>query len=146
MAGVKSEFNQQWGQASDDGGAAVPADVTAVAVGDGIAPLVDRFAPNNSEVHNAGEIWGTLMHEVYRARMREALAPAPRYDFDQARRRMADYLVAGKKAGSKSTGTGSPNDTPSVGQAHLQFLEKVLNGHGAVNDLSEPCFKSFVPE
>lgn len=57
-------------------------------------PLDPTSSPN-SEVHNAGEIWGTMMHEVYMAMIQETLAPAPRYDFDQARRRMADYIVAG---------------------------------------------------
>jgi len=57
-------------------------------------PLDPTSAPN-SEVHNAGEIWGTMMHDVYMALVQQTLAAAPRYDFDQARRRMADYLVAG---------------------------------------------------
>lgn len=56
---------------------------------------IDPTSAPNSEVHGAGEIWGTMMHEVYMAMLAETFAPTPRYDFDQARRRMADYMVAG---------------------------------------------------
>jgi len=58
-------------------------------------PPLDPTSAPNSEVHNAGEIWGTMMHEVYMAMLGQTLAPVPRYDFNQARRRMADYIVAG---------------------------------------------------
>ena len=48
--------------------------------------------PNN-EVHNAGEIWALMMFEAY-----QALIDRSRdgdYSFDEARRRMSDYVVAG---------------------------------------------------
>ena len=48
-------------------------------------------APNNSEVHNAGEIWALMMWEAY-AKM--LAAPAGR-TFAQVQRDMADYVVAG---------------------------------------------------
>lgn len=55
MSGPKTAFNNQWGQASDDGASAVPADVAPVGVGDGIAPLVDRFGrPYVNVVGGAG--------------------------------------------------------------------------------------------
>jgi hypothetical protein len=43
---------------------------------------------NNSEVHNTGEIWSTMMWEVF-----NVIADA--HGVEVARRRMADYIVAG---------------------------------------------------
>jgi len=48
----------------------------------------------NSEVHNAGEIWTTMLWEGYVALQK---ARGPRESFDDVRRRMADYIVAGLK-------------------------------------------------
>jgi hypothetical protein len=48
----------------------------------------------NSEVHNAGEVWATMMFEAYVALQKQALATNSR-TFDEVRRRMADYVVAG---------------------------------------------------
>jgi hypothetical protein len=42
----------------------------------------------NAEVHNAGEVWATMLWEAYNA----VLA---RHEYDDARRRMSDYVVAG---------------------------------------------------
>ncbi|MFH2009669.1 MAG: M36 family metallopeptidase [bacterium] len=50
---------------------------------------------SNSEVHNAGEIWCSVMHEAYIALLGETLGGTPRYTFAEARRLMADYTVAG---------------------------------------------------
>jgi len=51
----------------------------------------------NSEVHNAGEIWGTMMFEATIALLKRSQEPGAPYDFEGARRRMADYVVAGMK-------------------------------------------------
>jgi large repetitive protein len=51
----------------------------------------------NSEVHNTGEIWATMLWESYAAPLRDTLGPAPRLTFDQARDRMRAYLVASLK-------------------------------------------------
>ena len=48
----------------------------------------------NSEVHNAGEIWASMMFEAYVALQRQALTTNSR-TFDEVRRLMADYVVAG---------------------------------------------------
>jgi hypothetical protein len=51
----------------------------------------------NSEVHNAGEIWATMLHQAQVAlieRHKDARGPA---GFAEARRRMSDYVVAGLK-------------------------------------------------
>ncbi|MFT5450721.1 MAG: hypothetical protein ACI9N9_000201 [Enterobacterales bacterium] len=47
---------------------------------------------NNSEVHNAGEIWGNMLWEVY-----VSLLNRPEYSFFQAQEQMKNYLVAGMK-------------------------------------------------
>ncbi|APR80050.1 Chitinase [Minicystis rosea] len=60
------------------------------------APLNDWGGPN-SEEHNTGEIWGAMLHEAYVALLHESEAQSPRYTFEEARRRMADYVVAGLK-------------------------------------------------
>jgi MYXO-CTERM domain-containing protein len=50
---------------------------------------------NNAEVHNAGEIWTSMMWEAYMALVDRTQGANPAYDFDTAQRRMADYVVAG---------------------------------------------------
>jgi hypothetical protein len=48
---------------------------------------------NNSEVHNTGEVWATMLWECYAALLRDT----GRLTFDEARERMRDYLVAAYK-------------------------------------------------
>jgi hypothetical protein len=52
-------------------------------------------ALNNAEVHNAGEIWAAMLFEAYAALVARTTGPSPAYTFAEARRRMADYVVAG---------------------------------------------------
>ena len=52
---------------------------------------------NNSEVHNAGEVWATMLWECYAALLNDS----ERLTFQQAQQRMREYLVAGYK--------GTPN-------------------------------------
>lgn len=52
---------------------------------------------NNAEVHNTGEIWASMMFEGYVLLLKESKKPNPRYTFEEARRRMQDYVVAGMK-------------------------------------------------
>ncbi|QRK10242.1 M36 family metallopeptidase [Archangium violaceum] len=59
-------------------------------------PMASR-KPGNSEIHNAGEIFASLLFEGYVALLRETRLPTPRYSFQTARRRMADYIVAAMK-------------------------------------------------
>jgi large repetitive protein len=53
----------------------------------------DTTGSSNSEVHNTGEVWASMLWECYAALLRDT----PRLTFDQARSRMMDYLVAGYK-------------------------------------------------
>ncbi len=45
---------------------------------------------NNSEVHNTGEVWSSMMWEAY-----TNLILSNKHPFDEAKRRMADYVVGG---------------------------------------------------
>ncbi|HTE55824.1 MAG TPA: M36 family metallopeptidase [Kofleriaceae bacterium] len=57
-----------------------------------LPPQVQVFGPN-SEVHNAGEVWSSMLFEVYVALLQDPSSKS----FDDARRRMSQYLVAGMK-------------------------------------------------
>ncbi|WP_433926160.1 M36 family metallopeptidase [Sorangium cellulosum] len=54
-------------------------------------------APENSEVHNAGEVWASMLFEAYVALIRHGGDLTPPRAFEQTRRRMSDYVVAGMK-------------------------------------------------
>ena len=59
------------------------------------------IAPNgvpNSEVHNAGEVWASMLWECYAGLLADTTGPTPRLSFDAARSRMKDYLVESLKA------------------------------------------------
>lgn len=49
----------------------------------------------NAEVHATGEVWASMLFDGYLNLLAESAKPNPRYDFEEARRRMADYVVAG---------------------------------------------------
>ncbi|MEP7124068.1 MAG: M36 family metallopeptidase [Byssovorax sp.] len=59
-------------------------------------PVADSGG-DNSEVHNAGEIWATMMFEAYVALLKQTQGPNPVYSFDEAHRRMSNYIVGGMK-------------------------------------------------
>ena len=61
------------------------------------APL-SAAAADMTEIHNVGEIWAQTLFEGYTNLLRETKGASPRFTFDQAKRRMADYIVAGMKA------------------------------------------------
>ncbi|MCC6556279.1 MAG: M36 family metallopeptidase [Polyangiaceae bacterium] len=56
-------------------------------------PIIDLG--NNAETHNAGEIWASMLFEAY-------VALVQAHPFAEAKRLMADYLVAGMKAAPPS--------------------------------------------
>ena len=51
----------------------------------------------NAEVHNTGEIWAQMMFEGYVSLLKTSLGASPKRTFQQARRQMSDYVVAGMK-------------------------------------------------
>ncbi|MBV9493545.1 MAG: M36 family metallopeptidase, partial [Acidobacteria bacterium] len=52
---------------------------------------------SNSEVHNTGEVWATMLWECYASLLRDTQGPTPRLTFNDAQSRMKDYLVASMK-------------------------------------------------
>jgi hypothetical protein len=61
------------------------------------ADVPHAFDTDHTEVHNAGEIWTTMLWECYASLLRDTLAPSPRLTFAEARDRMRDYIVAAYK-------------------------------------------------
>jgi hypothetical protein len=59
----------------------------------GVPTAFGQNGRSNSEVHNTGEVWATMLWECYAGLLRE-----PRLTFDEARDRMRAYLVAAYKA------------------------------------------------
>jgi hypothetical protein len=51
----------------------------------------------NSEVHNTGEVWTTMLWECYAALLRDTQGASPRLTFNEAQTRMKNYLVAAFK-------------------------------------------------
>ncbi|HVY45207.1 MAG TPA: M36 family metallopeptidase, partial [Minicystis sp.] len=49
----------------------------------------------NSEPHNVGEIWAAMLFEAYAGLLARTKGASPAYDYDEAHRRMADYVEAG---------------------------------------------------
>jgi len=67
-------------------------------IGDGVAlPAGVLDFGNNAEVHNAGEVWCQMLWEAYSNMLDDTLGATPRHTFDQAKRKMADYVVGGMK-------------------------------------------------
>jgi Fungalysin metallopeptidase (M36)/K319L-like, PKD domain len=68
---------------------------------DGVAlpsvPMDNVFAGPNYESHDAGEVWCSMLWEGLVALLEESQGSSPPYTFEEARRRMADYLIAGMK-------------------------------------------------
>jgi hypothetical protein len=52
---------------------------------------------NNAEVHATGEVWATMLWELYASLLRDTLGSNPRLTFAEAQKRMRDYLVASLK-------------------------------------------------
>jgi MYXO-CTERM domain-containing protein len=62
------------------------------------APVAQSNAQvNNAEVHAAGEVWSAMLFEGFVAMLQNSQGPNPPYSFDEARRRISDYVVAGMK-------------------------------------------------
>ena len=60
-------------------------------------PVSAKVANDNAEVHAAGEVWASMMFEAYVALLSRSQGASPAYSFDEARRRMSDYVVLGMK-------------------------------------------------
>lgn len=68
-------------------------DGVALPTGVSAAATTDLTGADNSEVHNSGEVWASMLWEAYI----QLLIDTDRYTFSDARDRMLDYLVASLK-------------------------------------------------
>ncbi|HVK65966.1 MAG TPA: M36 family metallopeptidase, partial [Polyangium sp.] len=50
---------------------------------------------DNAEVHNTGEVWATMVLEGYSNILEDAYGATPRHTFDEAKRKLANYLTGG---------------------------------------------------
>ncbi|MBL9022850.1 MAG: M36 family metallopeptidase [Myxococcales bacterium] len=60
-------------------------------------PPMSPGVPFNAEVHNTGEVFAAMLFEGYVSMLAASAEPNPPHSFDEARRKMADYVVAGMK-------------------------------------------------
>jgi MYXO-CTERM domain-containing protein len=101
-------------------------------------PIADN-GYSNAEEHNAGEVWATMLWEAY-----AALLSSPRFTFDQARDRMADYLVASLKATPADPtfveardawlAIAAATDVRDVALLGQAFARRGLGGHAVAPD------------
>jgi hypothetical protein len=63
-----------------------------------VGPAVADTGIDHAEVHAAGEIWTSMLFEGLVALVTRSKGPNPPYDFEGARRRMSEYVVAGLTA------------------------------------------------
>jgi large repetitive protein len=61
------------------------------------APGTTAANGGNSEVHNTGEVWASMLWECYASLLRDTVGPGHRLTFNEARDRMKDYLIAAYK-------------------------------------------------
>lgn len=96
------------------------------------APLSPAsFATDNSAVHNAGEVWGSMLWDCYASLLRDTQPPGQRLSFFEAQRRMSEYLVAAYKL--------TPN-APTYTEARDALL--VVMGASDLEDLQQ-CGAAF---
>lgn len=51
------------------------------------------LSSDNAQVHNAGEVWASMLWDCYAALLRDSQLPMPRRDFDSTQRQMTEYLL-----------------------------------------------------
>ena len=76
---------------------------------------------SNAEVHNAGEVWTSMMWEVYVALQKAGRARTPSLSFEEVRRRMSEYVVTGLQM-------------MPVDATYLESRDAMLAAAGAVSD------------
>jgi hypothetical protein len=71
--------------------------VNGVALPASPAPAFGADGASNSQVHNTGEVWASMLWECYAGLLNDTLGGTPRLTFAQARERMKEYVVGGYK-------------------------------------------------
>ena len=59
--------------------------------------VAESHLNDNAETHAAGEVWASMLFEAYVALLEQSRGPSPRYSFEEAQRRMGDYVAGGMK-------------------------------------------------
>ncbi|MEO8663020.1 MAG: M36 family metallopeptidase, partial [Bryobacteraceae bacterium] len=68
-----------------------------VALPPGVPYAFGQDGVGNSEAHNTGEVWASMLWECYASLLRDTQGPTPRISFAEARSRMKKYIVEGYK-------------------------------------------------
>jgi hypothetical protein len=97
-----------------------------------------QAGPENSEVHAAGEVWAVMLWDAY-------VAVLNAHDFEDARRRMGDYVVAGLLMAPNDATFTETRDalliaTGAIDSADADRMARAFAGRGA-----GPCASSPPP-
>jgi hypothetical protein len=97
-----------------------------------------QAGPENSEVHAAGEVWAVMLWDAY-------VAVLEAHPFEDARRRMGDYVVAGLLMAPDDATFTETRDalliaTAAIDQADMNRMAEAFAGRGA-----GPCAVSPPP-
>jgi hypothetical protein len=99
--------------------------------------------PDNFEVHNAGEIWAQMMFDAYVNLVKDSTGgSSPRYTFDQAKRKMADYVVAGMEAAPTEPTYTEQRDGILAAAAAAEPLDFTQMAQGFATRGAGTCAKS----
>lgn len=98
-------------------------------------PLPNTFpqqgtSNNNAEVHNTGEIWTSMLFEGYVGLLQRSQQPNAPYTFSEARRRMADYIVAGMKLAPADPTFTEQRDAILANAAARDFEDMMILANG----------------
>jgi large repetitive protein len=99
---------------------------------------------DNAEVHNSGEIWASMLFEGFVGLLKRSKEPGAPYNFDQARRRMADYLVAGLKLTPKDPTFTEQRDAILAAAAASDFDDMLILAKGFARRGAGSCASSPV--
>ncbi|MEW5850104.1 MAG: M36 family metallopeptidase [Myxococcota bacterium] len=99
----------------------------------GAHPVNQLLAPN-SEMHNSGEIWASMMFDAYVALLQQVGPGGP--TFNEVRRRMSDYVVAGMQLAPRNATFTEARDAvlaaaAAVSATDLQLMAQAFAGRGA---------------
>lgn len=102
----------------------------------------NAYGLNNAEVHNAGEIWANMLFEGYVLLLKESKKANPRYTFEEARRRMQDYVVAGMKLAPTDPTFTEQRDAILSAALAADEQDALLLAQGFANRGAGSCAKS----
>ncbi len=72
---------------------------------------IDPSSNDNSEVHNAGEVWASMTFDAFASIVERTREASPAYDFEEAKRRFASYMVLGMQLAPRNPTFTEQRDT-----------------------------------